>query len=73
MDSQEMALLFVVGGLLVALFVVNTAEPVAAPTGIAPTVQEVNARASGAPRMGMTTAVFVYDPVETMDTVVEEV
>ena len=72
MDTQDMALLVIAGILLVALVVVNTAVPASAETAEQIT-GEVKAPAipQGAPKMGVTSYVFVYDPSETLSSVVE--
>jgi hypothetical protein len=71
MDTQDMALLLVAGILLVAIVVVNTATPtIVATEGVvhsAPVLPPPKA----APRMGMTAMVFVYDPTQTVNAVVE--
>jgi len=72
MDTQDMALLLIAGILLVALVVVNTTPM---PTAAVPTAVKAApappAVPKGAPSMGVTTYVFVYDSTKTVNSVVE--
>jgi hypothetical protein len=72
MDTQDMALLLIAGILLVALVVVNTTPM---PTAVIPTAAKAAPAAPaiphGAPNMGVTTYVFVYDPTKSVNSVVE--
>ena len=73
MDTQDMALLLIAGILLVALVVVNTTPVPTQTVPTAPKAAVAPAIPGGAPKMGVTSYVFVYDPTQAVNSVVEVV